>query len=445
MGWDRYVGRVGALAVALGIGSALAAVPAVAWAQPDDSPSAGASENPGPQSTKRVAKAANKPAPSVKSRDTTTSGAKRSAESTPVKKRASTAKHAVRASQRDGVKSDDRADDAADPVVSNAASTTATDDAAKPTRKSVVTSLFTPRAASHHDESSHHDGEPDTPAATPLLATMLAAARRHAEEYRAGTAVTAAASSSAQVSAAVDVDAGTEIRGAPQGPVVVGSTGTIYQVTSDEDGTRVSIIDSSGHVVTTSDAFAGTPFRSSTAVARPDGSVVVITTNDRRTRSTLWSVNGQGEVNKITTVVGTVSKPRVAADGSLYFGTNIPFIFSPIGNRDYRTVRVSSTNRVRMFVPDTSVTLAPDGSAYLVATQFGTQTLHAFGADGETRTILLPGGGGGPGPILGEDGFVYLPVGVRTLFGGKTTRVYTLRGADSTVALPCRACPDASS
>ncbi|MBX7449429.1 hypothetical protein GR927_15655 [Mycolicibacterium sp. 3033] len=296
-----------------------------------------------------------------------------------------------------------------------------------------VRPLFPPRAAAQPDK------EPESPAAAPLLLTMLATARQHVEERRADRAAAAAVSSAVQASpaAAVVDDAETEIRGVPKGPVVVGTTGTIYQVTTDADGTRVSIIDRDGHVITTSDAFTGAPFGGSTAVARPDGSVVVITSNDRLTRSTLWSVNSQGEVAKIATVTGFPSggRPQVGADGSLYFSTNIPFIFSPIGNIGYRTVRVSPTNAVRTFAAQTSATLAIDGSAYLVSTRFGGRTLYALDPDGKAKTFLLPGrlDGFSDTPILGEDGYVYLPVAVRTLFGGKTTRIYTLRGGDGTM------------
>lgn len=45
---------------------------------------------------------------------------------------------------------------------------------------------------------------------------------------------------------------------------------------------------------------------------------------------------------------------------------------------------------------------------------------------------MLPYDQNGSGPILGDDGYVYLPVAVRTLFGGKTTRLYTFTGASST-------------
>ncbi|WP_141564335.1 ICP22 family protein [Mycolicibacterium palauense] len=44
VGMEKYVGRVGALAVALGIGAAVAAVPPQAWAQPGDTTSAKSSE-----------------------------------------------------------------------------------------------------------------------------------------------------------------------------------------------------------------------------------------------------------------------------------------------------------------------------------------------------------------------------------------------------------------
>ncbi|MEH3139267.1 MAG: hypothetical protein PGN37_03615 [Mycobacterium kyogaense] len=264
---------------------------------------------------------------------------------------------------------------------------------------------------------------------------MLASVRQQAEERRADRAAAAATSSVVQASPSAVADAAdTEIRGVPKGPVIIGSTGTVYQVTGDADGIRVSIIDGDGQVITTSDAISGAQATSATSVTRPDGSLVVITTNDRATRSTLWSVNSQGEVAKIATVSGfTSGRPQVGADGSLYFDTNIPFIFNPIGNIAYRTVRVAPTNTVRTYAPDTSVTLANDGSAYLVSTQFGGRTLRAIDPDGKTKTFLLPGGADGMAPIRGEDGYIYLPVGVQTLFGGKTTRIYTLRDGDSTI------------
>ena len=47
MRYAAYVGRVGALAVALGIGSAIASTPGVAWAEPDPSPRSSDSADPG--------------------------------------------------------------------------------------------------------------------------------------------------------------------------------------------------------------------------------------------------------------------------------------------------------------------------------------------------------------------------------------------------------------
>ncbi|WP_162938678.1 hypothetical protein [Mycobacterium kyogaense] len=400
MGFEKYVGRVGGLAVALGIGSAIAAVPTVAWAAPDDTPSVSATAGPSKAS-------ADKPA-------------EKSA-----KKRGFGAKRAATAKTTESESSDDEARTVAAPKDDDAE---AKKDAETPAGSRLFKPLFTPRTATPRDDDSE-------PAAAPLLLTMLATARQHVEERRADRAAEAATSSAVQASPAADADpADTEIRGVPKGPVVVGATGTIYQVTTDADGTRVSIIDRDGHVITTSDAFPDVPFGSSIPVARTDGSLVVVTTNERATRSTLWSVNSQGEVTKIATVAGfTSGRPQVGADGSLYFGTNIPFIFSPIGNIGYRTVRVSPTSTVRTYAFDTSVTLANDGSAYLVSTQFGSRTLRAIGPDGKTKTFLLPGGADGMDPIRGEDGYIYLPVGARTLFGGKTTRIYTMRDGDSTI------------
>ncbi len=399
MAWENYVGRVGGLALALGIGSAIAAVPTVAWADPDDTPSVSAPAGPSKTSADK-----------------------------PVTKRGFGAKRAATTKTTDGGSADDEAKSVAAPTDTDA---DVEKNAQAPAKERLFKPLFTPRTATPRDD----DSEP--PAAAPMLLTMLATARQHVEERRADRAAAAATSSAVQAGAAADADpADTEIRGVPKGPVVVGSTGTIYQVTTDADGTRVSIIDRDGHVITTSDAIAGAPFGSSIPVARTDGSLVVVTTNERATRSTLWSVNSQGEVTKIATVAGfTSGRPQVGADGSLYFSTNIPFIFSPIGNIGYRTVRISPTNAVRTFASQTSATLAGDGSAYLVSTRFGGRTLYALDPDGKTKTFLLPGrmDGFSDTPILGEDGYVYLPVAVRTLFGGKTTRVFTLRDGDGTM------------
>ncbi len=416
MGWEKSVGRVGALAVAVGIGSAVVAVPAVAWAQPDGTPSAGASENPGRQSTERPTTAADKAA-TGRTVDVDT-------EAPPIKKRGVGSKRATAATRAEEKSESDVSDHlASTPPVAQQDSPAAGDEATTPTLKTALTSVFTPRA------SAHRDDEPDAPAASPLLATMLAAARRHTEEHWAAAATTAGESSTAQSSAA----ASTPLPGSPNGTVVVGANGTVYQVTTDSGVTRVSIIDGSGNVVTTSDAFAGTPNLFSQGITRPDGSLVIVTSNERGNRSTVWSVDSAGVVTKVATLTGSPSgKPTVGADGAVYFHTYIPTIFSPIGTADYRTVRISPTDTVRSFAPDTSLTLAPDGSAYLLSTQFGVRTLRAFGADGATKTIVLPYGKDGRGPILGDDGYVYLPVAVRTPFGGKTTRLYTFHGAGST-------------
>ena len=372
----------------------------MAWAAPDDTPSVSATAGPSKAS-------ADKPA-------------EKSA-----KRRGFGAKRAATTKTTESESSDDSPKSVAAPKDDDAE---AQKDVETPAGSRLFKPLFTPRTATPRDD----DSEP--PAAAPMLLTMLATARQQVEERRADRAAAAATSSVVQASPSVVADpADTEIRGIPQGPVVVGSTGTIYQVTRDADGIRVSVVDSDGHVITTSDAIAGTS-GSSIPVSRTDGSLVVVTTNDRATRSTLWSVNSQGEVTKIATVAGfTSGRPQVGVDGSLYFDTNIPFIFSPIGNIDYRTVRVSPTNTVRTYASNTSVTLANDGSAYLVSSQFGSRTLRAIGPDGKTKTFLLPSGADGMDPIRGEDGYIYLPVGVRTLFGGKTTRIYTMRDGDSTI------------
>ncbi|MGD9513145.1 MAG: phosphodiesterase, partial [Mycolicibacterium sp.] len=45
MGYAQFVGRVGALAVALGVGAATVALPGAAWAEPSDAASSSSADN----------------------------------------------------------------------------------------------------------------------------------------------------------------------------------------------------------------------------------------------------------------------------------------------------------------------------------------------------------------------------------------------------------------
>src|SRR5689334_14416022 len=142
MAWENYVGRVGGLAVALGIGSAIAAVPTVAWADSDDTPSVSASAGPTKAS-------ADKPDRAVKKTD--------GKADKPTAKRGLSPNRATK----------DADAEASKPVVSSADNAS---EAQAPAKGRLFTPLFTPRPAAGQD--NRDDGS--EPAAAPLLLTMLA-------------------------------------------------------------------------------------------------------------------------------------------------------------------------------------------------------------------------------------------------------------------------------
>lgn len=447
----KNIGRVGALAVALGIGSAIAAWPAVAGAAPDTGGSAGASatadstsQAPGRSSHKRAPKRV-----AAASKSDSDTGI-----STP---------------ERPGRASDDTAEQAPDTVrvhrpkasspvaagVEEAPEVTSDRDDATPLRSprrapfrslpesadppavadvtgpapvaTVLRSLFTPHAP------AQRPNEPDAPAAAPLLWTMLGNVRRQLSEGRDLTP--AGPQTSTSHTAAADA-APVSIPGRPYGPVVVGADGTLYQVTSDDTGTRVSILDSDGNVVTTTGYLPGgtASTRVDSIAARPDGTLLVSTVNGGlKNRSTIVAIDDQGGITTVARLTGGAGGLTVGADGSVYTRTSITVPFIPYGTYEYRFVRISPDDTVRSLPPRTSLTLAEDGTAYLLSSGFGSSTLRSFDTAGKSKTIFVPNSASALGePVLGPDGTLYLTADVR-LFGSKTTRLYTVNGTSSSV------------
>lgn len=521
--WGKHVGRVGALAVALGIGSAVVAMPGVAWAQPDGAGSASSSDGSAGGSPGRT-KTADRPSRSAgdtaKSDDTGESDESDKSEAPAESDDATEADDAT--DSDDAVDSDDAAepddapepDDGAEPDISeseegptpdteqsprrgsgnkrtsdtgtpaataepddddpvdaqdavqespsapadqnettspitgdhsvdapaaappaqtqatpstSAPVETVTERPATPTLATVLTSLFSPQV------SSNAVDQPEVPGASPLLWTLLAYARRDFERTPEAGSV-GVTTSSAQ---AGDVQASATSPAIPgqayQSPVIA-DDGTIYQLISEGDGTRVVVLDSNGQILNSAN-IGGSTVTFVDPVARPDGTLIVVTTNERRSRSTISAVDSQGAVTTVATVTGYPDGPvTVSANGALYFTTDVRNIFDPLGDGiDYRFVRVSPTDTVRSFAYDTTVELTADGTAHLVSSQWGFSTLRVIPPTGFTRTIPLPYGSDPTAPILGQDGTVYVTAGVRSLFGTKTTRVYTVTGASTAV------------
>ena len=420
MVWENHVGRVGALAVALGIGSAVAAMPAVAWAQPDDATSSSTSASPAGEHTTTTA-------------DKPSSGAADSAGTDDDSQTSPRKKYRART----GASPERRAERILEQR--NRAGAETPRSSPKPTAPerepgTVLKTVFSPRP------SSRDVDEPSAPPEAPLPWTMLAYARRHLGSQTTteiGTTTTAT-SSTVQTTGSAGADEADDtaapIYGTPSGPVMIAGDGTIYQITTLAGGTTtlVSVLDSAGQVLAqTNIASQSNPYHPSRGVARPDGTLVVVTTDDEATRSVITVVDTDGTATRLATVNGQPSRVTVASNGAVYVSTFKTTWLTPWGYRDVAEVYVSPSDLVRSFKPS-AVGLAPDGTAYLVSSRAGRATLVTIRPNGSTKTTPVPHGGG-TAPVFDQDGNAYLVVGVRDLFGSETTRLYTLDGTSTTV------------
>ncbi|MCG7597683.1 hypothetical protein [Mycobacterium sp. PSTR-4-N] len=374
MGQANNIGRVGALAVALGIGSAIVGLAGEAQAEPDaTSTSAGTSQSAdAPRNHTR--KISDKPWRG------STRTSKRGTGSADVK---------VAASEQDS----DLAERSALP---------------RTKRSTALRPLFSPKPKPA--------STPDAPAASSLLWTMVGSARREARDVEAAVGTS-------------------ELPGEAFEAPVVTPDGTAYQVTREvfsrrESITHVSVLDDNAQVIASADIDGYAYF----PAARPDGTVVVVTLGPGGRRSTVSTVDSAGTVTRIAKITGTPDRQvRVGADGALYISTEVPTFGVMGATRPYRLVRISPNSTAQVLPHDTAVELRPDGSAYLVSTQGGFSSVRVFTATGATRTVALPYGSEPSDPIVGDDGTVYVTAGVKGWFGSKTTRIYALAGTSSTV------------
>lgn len=469
MAASEHIGRVGALAVALGIGYAVAASSGAASAAPDTSSGAGTSATSqgathpsGHPLRERGPKKAARPSKSeVDGGSTSPEHSAGASGSTAAEDAGTRRAHRPKLTSRDTPKADHEAEGTSDrdeaptrptlrrslatslPVSSNSpASFPSVPQVASPAPAPVrvdqpaarahpvattLTSLFAPHPP------AQRPSEPDAPAAAPLLWTMLGNVRRQFSEGRDLTP--AGPQTSTSHTAAADA-APVSIPGQPNGPVVVGADGTLYQVTSDDTGTRVSILDSDGNVVTTTGYLPGgkASTRVDSIAARPDGTLLVSMINGGLgNRSTIVAIGDQGGITTVARLTGGAGGLTVGADGAVYTRTSFTVPLIPYGTYEYRFVRISPDDTVRSLPPRTSLTLAEDGTAYLLSSGFGSSTLRTFDTAGKSKAIFVPYSASALGePVLGPDGTLYLAADVR-LFGSKTTRLYTVNGTASSV------------
>ncbi|WP_370330026.1 hypothetical protein [Mycolicibacterium hippocampi] len=487
MVWEKHVGRVGALAVALGIGSAVVAMPGVAWAQPEGSSSASASDS-AAGSSRGDTKAADKPSRPTKSRDAAGAGTSTSADSDspaddaesddaesddaepddpqpdddaaeseaetsapdpeePTDRRRSGGEKRAAAddsepengvpeedvSPSDAINTGDAATPASAPPTESPTADADGIASAEPAKQTPAPATALKSLSAPGNLSSTSD-EPEAPDASPLLLTLLASVWRPLAE-RIAEANTSAATSAVHPNGEVQASAtSSPIPGTAYQSPVISPDGTIYQVTSGGSTTRVSILDSDGQVVATSDEIRGVSAPYARAAMRPDGTLIVVTTTNRRTNTIVSAVDSEGKVTRVATLIGVTDTPlTVGSDGALYFRTEI-VPFSPLADSiEYRFVRISANNFTRSYSYDTDFDLAPDGTAHLVSSRFGFSTLRTIDSNGWTRTTFLPFGSDPSDPLVDEDGTAYVTAGVTRLFGTQSTRVYTVDGASRTV------------
>ncbi|AFM19350.1 hypothetical protein Mycch_4648 [Mycolicibacterium chubuense NBB4] len=484
MALEKHVGRVGALAVALGIGSAVAVMPGVAWAEPNNSGSAAASQNSGdsarghgPLRHERARPAAStESAGSSESSEESSEATDRSAakrRSHGSRRAPAAGTHAAQA-EADGRTTSQAKEDTDDTTSSKSArprkaalgldepartpvsvpesrahrisikdvdpspAGTGTDAvgvvSAAPEVPRTVKALFAPRATSHRPDA------PEPPGASPLLWTMLAAARRQLGELRDAAAFTRIAATGCEV--APDASS-TSTPGLATQPVVIGADGTIYQVTVEANattgrltgGTRVSIVGPDGRVLKTRTLF-GAPTEASNAVARDDGSLLVTTYSPLLNRTFVSEIGPSGLVRPAGSASGNVLAPvSLAADGTAYVETRI----NPSFDLGHKLIRISPNNTTRVysaFISPSPPVVAPDGSAYLLTQNLFSQAtvLMAIGPDGTVRRTAPRSDVQVVGqPVIGTDGRGYWAVTYDNADGARVTDVYTFTGNSSTI------------
>jgi YVTN family beta-propeller protein/VCBS repeat-containing protein len=253
-----------------------------------------------------------------------------------------------------------------------------------------------------------------------------------------------------QVNIAPAVATSPSTTGIPGSRVLVGATGTRYQVTNDVDpntsqlnGSHVSILAADGTVLKTVDIpGAVNPI---SAATRPDGSLLVTSIATDNGGTTDFSVvSPTGTVTSLGSAPGFVSGGiHQAPNGTAYvqvINLTVSGDGTPTGSST-SIVRISTANTLQTYAEtnpsNLPLTVAPDGSAYVVEMN-GNQnySVLAIGPDGSSTTSgpynpALVGGFA----TVGSDGKTYITLATPPSDPNSvgTTKVLVFDGTGSTV------------
>ncbi|MCG7592792.1 Ig-like domain-containing protein [Mycobacterium sp. PSTR-4-N] len=236
--------------------------------------------------------------------------------------------------------------------------------------------------------------------------------------------------------------------GLPLSGVIAAPGGALYQVTTSFSGgdltavvTRVSVLTEDGRVLATTADIAGF---SSLPLARPDGSLLVTTTDPLGAHTSFASVDSTGTLTPILSLDATLGGvPVMAQNGTVYFVAAAP---DESGGAAYTLVAITG-NVGRTYglpgLPGGLPVVAPDGTAYLpVGPTSGVwqTSVLIVRPDGTSSTTNAVTGRATLPMAVGTDGTAYLvtssadestgrPISVITTFAGTAVTTRTIDGS----------------
>ncbi|WP_051053438.1 Ig-like domain-containing protein [Mycolicibacterium chubuense] len=268
------------------------------------------------------------------------------------------------------------------------------------------------------------------------------------------------------VTIAPNVVTSDSVSGVPFSGVIAAPGGTLYEITTDASSlagsgsTYVSVLTADGRVLTTAEV-PGQPAHLVTE-ARPDGTLLVTTTDVQAQKTYFTAVGSAGQATTVKTVDGaSYYFPATASNGT---------IFTLITLQDeqnafhFSLVRIAPDNTVTTYALNTSATgpvgaysppvVGPDGAAYVLSADAATQQASIFvvrpdGSSFSTSPISVLQA---TPIVVGADGTAYAAaLTINEAAQQYETTIVTIKGSDvttrSVVGLPASqliAAPDGS-